>query len=102
MRISFERTGGLAGMRLATTIQSDNLSAEEAGKLWDLIEAASFFDQPATSPGPVPGADRFQYKIAVEAGDRRHTIQVNDAAGPAELRPLGQWLTNAARKPPRK
>ena len=102
MRISFERTGGIAGMRLATTIDSDNLSAEEAGKLQGLIEAANFFDQPATSHGPVPGADRFQYKIAVQAEDRCHTIQVNDAALPAVLRPLVQWLTNAARKPPRK
>jgi hypothetical protein len=102
MRISFERTGGIAGMRLATTIDSDNLSAEELGKLQSLIEAANFFNQAATSPGPVSGADRFQYKLAVEAEDRSHSVQVNDAAVPAELRPLVQWLTNAARKPPKK
>jgi hypothetical protein len=102
MTIDFERTGGFAGARLATTIHSEDLPAEEEGQLRDLIAAADFFQQPATSPGRAPGADRFQYKVSVEGDGRRHTIQVNEGAIPPELRPLLQWLTKVARQGPRK
>jgi emfourin len=97
MRIDFERTGGFAGMRLATTIDSDALSAEEAEKVREMIDAADFFNLPAVSPGPTKGADRFQYRLTVEAEGGRHTIQFTDATIPPRLRPLLQWVTNAAR-----
>jgi len=36
MRIQFERTGGFAGMRVATTIDMESLSADEARELREM------------------------------------------------------------------
>ncbi len=98
MRIHFERTGGFAGMGMAATIDTGSLSQEEAAQLRDLVEAAGFFDLPAEVTGPERGADRFLYRLTVEMEGRRHTVRTSDAAVPAALRPLIDWLTKAARK----
>ncbi len=98
MRIQFERTGGLAGIRLTHSVSSEALPAEEESKLAELIEAARFFELPAMMRATEPGADRFQYKISVESEQGKHTIQVDEAAVPPQLQPLLAWLKSAARK----
>ena len=62
----------------------------------ELVEAARFFELPAVMRSPAPGADRFQYKISVETGELAHTVQVDEAAVPAELQPLIAWLKKVA------
>ncbi len=98
MRIQFERTGGFAGMRLAVTIDSEALSQEEAIRLRELVDAAGFFELPEEITTPTPGADRFLYTLTVEVEGRRHTVRTSDAAAPAALRSLIDWLTKAARE----
>jgi hypothetical protein len=61
------------------------------------VDAARFFDLPAVIASPTPGADRFQYKITVEAEGRRHTVEVGEAAVPGNLQPLIQRLITLAR-----
>ena len=97
MRIHFERTGGFAGMRMTTTVDTESLSPEEARDLHEMVDAAEFFDLPATIAAPTPGADRFHYKLTVETEGRRHTVDVAEAAVPKALRPLLQQLTAFAR-----
>ena len=97
MRVSFERTGGFAGMRVTATIDSQELPPEEERKLRSMVEAADFFQLPATLPTPAPGADRFVYKLTVESDGQRHAVEASDAAVPPSLRPLVEWLTAAAR-----
>jgi hypothetical protein len=101
MQIHFERTGGFAGLRLTTTINSVTLSPEDAHKLQELIDTAQFFALPARLTAKTPGADRFQYKLTVETQDRQHIVEVDEGAAPATLRPLLNWLTTATktRKP---
>jgi len=98
MRIHFERSGGVAGIRLAHSVSSETLPAEEERKLAELLEAARFFELPGILRATEPGADRFQYKISVETKHGKHTIQVDEAAVPAQLQPLLAWLKTAARK----
>ena len=62
----------------------------------DLVEAAHFFEQPAVLRSSVPGADRFQYRISVETGQLKHTVQVDEAAVPHQLQPLIAWLKKVA------
>jgi emfourin len=97
MRIEFVRTGGFAGMHVAATVDTTKLPPDEARALQANVDAARFFDLPPTIASPAPGADRFQYKIAVEAEGRRHTVELGEAAVPESLQPLIQQLIALAR-----
>ena len=97
LKVQWERTGGFAGMRMASSIDSGSLSEEEARRLHELVEAAGFFELPEELTGPAGGADRFLYTLTVEMDGRRHTVRTAEAAAPAALRSLIRWLTNAAR-----
>jgi len=98
MQIHFERSGGLAGIRLSQNVSAEGLSEDERKKLAELIEAAHFFELPPVLRTSGSGADQFQYKISLESDQGKHEIQVDEAAMPAQLRPLVAWLQAAARK----
>ena len=98
MQVQFERTGGFAGMRLSAMINSESLSQEEARRLRELVDAAGFFELPREIIGPEQGTDRFLYTLTVEVQGRRHTVQTSEAAAPAALRSLINWLTKVARR----
>jgi hypothetical protein len=90
MQIEFTRTGGVTGMRLSKTFDTDKMPVETASELSELVDAAHFFELPdMASPG---GADRFQYKIAIERDDQSHTVQIGERSIPAALAPLVKKL----------
>ncbi len=97
MRIHFVRTGGFAGMRLASTIDSDALPEEENQMLQSELDNAHFFELPSQLTGESGGADRFQYEITVEEGSKRHTIAAGENALPGHVQPLVQHLERLAR-----
>ena len=97
MRVHFERSGGVAGFRLAATIDTETLPPDQARELEALVDAAGFFDLPEVMAGPAEAADQFQYRLTVEAGPRSHTVTVSESAAPASLRPLLRRLTVLAR-----
>src|SRR5262249_26450737 len=97
MRVLFERSGGMTGMRLTAVIDGEALAPDERGQLEQLIATADFFSLPERLASESPGADRFQYRVTVEWGDRRHSVVVEEAASLPALRPLLDWLTRAAR-----
>ncbi|BBD58418.1 hypothetical protein NIES2109_11930 [Nostoc sp. HK-01] len=98
MRITFERTGGFAGITKKTTLDTNTLPAKEAKELPLLVQAADLFHLPAQIPSPNPQSDRFQYRLTVEDNDKQHTVIVSEAALPGTLRPLIEWLNNAAKQ----
>lgn len=101
MRIEFVRTGGFAGLRMATTIDIDTLPPEEAQELQDALEEAHFFNQPPELLEESRGVDRFQYEITVDDGNRQYTIQAGDSSLPEHLQPLVQkleWLARTHRR----
>lgn len=97
MRISIERTGGFAGMRMAATVDSSWLSAEEAGELRARVETAGLFDM-KSEEASAEGADQFVYRLTIDEAGRTHTIMVTESEVPAKLRPLLSWLIGIARK----
>jgi hypothetical protein len=97
MRIQFVRTGGFAGMRLAATIDSDQLPHEDAELLKEALDSADFFSLPAHLMAEGGGADRFQYEITVEEGGCQHTVQAGDESLPEDLQPLVRQLERLAR-----
>lgn len=98
MRITFERTGGFAGITRKTTVDTTTLPAKEAKELPLLVEVADLFQLPAQIPSPNPQSDRFQYRLTVEDNGKQHTVTVSEAALPGTLRPLIEWLNNAAKQ----
>jgi hypothetical protein len=98
MQIQFERSGGIAGIRKTQSISSAMLPAEEEKKMADLVGAARFFELPPVMRATEPGADRFQYRISVETEKGKHTIQVDEAAVPAQLEPLIAWLKDTTQQ----
>ena len=96
MHISFERTGGFAGIRVGCEINTDNLTSEAASEVAAFVDASKFFDLPEVSLSC--GPDQFQYKINIEKDGKSRTIQFGERGMPASLSPLIKWLTAAARR----
>jgi hypothetical protein len=84
MRVRFKTEGGIAhlpGLSEPVIIDTDELPAEQAKELERLIEAADFFELPATSVPPPGAADYQQYTISVTTPTRSHEARL---AGPIE------------------
>jgi Emfourin len=93
--IEFTRSGGVAGIRLNKTFNTDSMPVETAAEIINLVHAADFFHLPASiSSG---GADKFHYKLFIEENDKSHTVQVDERAIPEALAPLLRRLESDAR-----
>jgi hypothetical protein len=96
MRVTFERSGGFAGLMLTTSIESAALSEGEAMQLRQLVESAKFFQLPAEFPLSAQ-TDRFQYELTVDMDNQHHTVTVGEENVPETLRPLIDWCMEKAR-----
>lgn len=99
MKISFERSGGFAGIKMTAVLDTESLPPGDARRLQEMVDASGFLNLPEFFPAPEKGADYFQYKLTVESEGRKHPVEVSEPSVPAKLRPLIDWLTKAARKP---
>ncbi len=102
MKVEFARTGGVAGIRLTATLDTEMLPPEEADHLRHLIAAASFFDQPSSRRSPTQGPDRFQYRVTIEDGDRVKRVEMAEVFIPETFQPLLDYLVDRARAAQRK
>jgi len=91
MQITVERTGGFTGIPLTKTVDSANLSHEEATLLHQMTTAANFFELPSTITS-TPQPDRFQYQITIELDGKKHSVTVGETAVSANLKALLNWL----------
>lgn len=98
MKIDFLRTGGVTGMRLAVTLDTDLLPPDEADCLRCMIADARFFDQLPSRRASGSGADRFHYRITVLDGDRTKQVEVDEPSVQEEFQPLLDYLIASARK----
>jgi hypothetical protein len=101
MRISFRMEGGLAhvpGLSEPVSIDTDELPAEEASELERLIEAARFFELPATSALPRGAADYRKYTITVATPARSHTAHLTDPIDDLHVQELVSHLSRLRAK----
>ena len=98
MRMTFERTGGFAGMTMTKVIDTTTLPAEASKQLRQLVDAADFFHLPATLTAKSRQPDRFEYHLTIQEDNQQHTVVVSEQAVPSSLRPLIEWLMAAARQ----
>jgi hypothetical protein len=97
MQVSYERTGGFAGMRIAASFDVDQLPEQDSKSIRDLIDKSDFVKLPAKILGPTPVPDQFTYEITVTADTWKHTVITGDASAPENLRPLIDLLSQLAR-----
>ncbi|MGB8702966.1 MAG: protealysin inhibitor emfourin [Thermosynechococcaceae cyanobacterium] len=98
MHISLKRTGGFTGVPLTVSVDTATLSPAESAQLQQMVETADFFQLPSTFSA-TPQPDRFQYQITIEEPGHRHSVTVGETAVPPNLKPLINWLMDAARQP---
>ena len=97
MVVSYERTGGFGGMRMAASFDLDELPEQDAESIRDCLHRAHFHTLPERITGQTAMPDQFTHKITVSSGASTHTVVTADASAPAELRPLIDLLNQLAR-----
>ena len=98
LRISFERSGGFAGITMKTAVDEKDLAPGEAQKLRQLVEEADFFNLPGKIVSRSPQPDRFQYELKLEGSGQQHTVTMSEEAMPVKLKPLVKWLMEKTRQ----
>jgi len=85
-------------MMMTVSVDTSKLAPNEANQLKSLVEEADFFQLPeAMTSAAQP--DRFQYHLTVAEQKRKHSITVTESSMPGTLKPLVNWLMDAARHP---
>src|SRR3954451_16274062 len=95
MKIQLERGGGFvpAATRRSVTIDSDNLPADDAARLRDLVAAAALPSLAAAArPTSPPRPDPFHYRVVVEDGNQRYSVDAADPDLTPAFRSLVNWL----------
>lgn len=96
IQIEFRRSGGLAGISLTATTTADQLPDEQAAQLRGLLAAPAPQQPPGSAPGE-GGADRFQYQLDLDDGQRHRSFAWDETQVPESVRPLLGALTRLAR-----
>jgi hypothetical protein len=99
-RIKFERTGGFAGMRIATDLKLDDLPEDQAHTISELLDDLDFRKLPEQMMNEEGMPDQFTYTITVETKKWEHTVVTGDVSAPEKMQELLQVLNRLAR--PRK
>ena len=97
-RIKYERTGGFAGIRIATDFKPEDLPDEQLRPLLELLDDMDFKELPAQLTGKSPMPDQFTYEITVETKKWEHTVIAGDASAPDKLQELFRLLDRIARR----
>jgi hypothetical protein len=97
MKIDFVRTGGFAGLRLALTLDTAGLPADEAARIRLLVQESGYFELDGGFPPAAPAPDRFEYRLAIESRTRgRHAVILPESSVTDRMRPLLNKLTALA------
>ncbi len=101
MNVRFEMEGGIAafpGLNKPVTIKTDEMSADQAAALQQLVQAARFFDLPAIVGAHSPSAADYRtYTITIEDAGRRHTVSMSDPIEDENVAALVDYLQKQAR-----
>ncbi|MCK6585146.1 MAG: hypothetical protein L6Q49_18770, partial [Anaerolineales bacterium] len=81
-KIRFERSGGFAGIRLATEIEAEALPEDQKKEIAELLDDMDFEELPAKLANRMPLPDEFVYSIVVEFGDQKYEVMAGESALP--------------------
>ncbi len=92
VRVSFRRTGGLAGLAIGVDTDTDALPPGHGEAVRSLL--AGHDSPPSGAPG---GPDRFNYELELDDGTQRRVLRWPETQVPEALRPLVAELTSRSR-----
>jgi hypothetical protein len=96
-RIKFERTGGFAGMRIATDLKLDDIPNDQARTISELLDELNFGGLPRNLTNDRSMPDQFTYTVTVETKNGEHTVVTDDASASEKMQELLQLLNRLAR-----
>ncbi len=96
-RIKFERTGGFAGMRIATELKLDDLPEDQANSVVELLDDLDFEQLPEQLISQDAKPDQFTYTITVETKKGEHTVVTGDTSASEKMQELLRLLNRLAR-----
>lgn len=88
MRVHVTRRGGLAGVALHASLDTDQLPPSEAARAEAALRALPW-GRPLAEPA---GADRFHYEVVTVEGGRERHLNLGEHEIPQSLRPLLELL----------
>ena len=88
MKIAVSRSGGIGGVRVSRSVDTERLEPDEARALEELVSASQFFELPPVLRGTSPRPDRYEYRLEVELGGRTHAVIAREELLPEALRRL--------------
>jgi hypothetical protein len=97
-RITFERTGGFAGMHITTNIVPADLPEKQAQALLELLDELDFDELPQQAMNNPSLPDQFTYHITVETKEGAHRVVTGDVSAPEKMQGLLEMLNRIARK----
>jgi hypothetical protein len=96
MKVTLVQSGGFANTQRRYTVDTVDPLVDETS-VSDLIASARFVELPPVIGGELDGADRKQYVITVDTGDRQHAVRTFDGAIPETLQPLLKYIRSHGR-----
>jgi hypothetical protein len=93
MQVKFVRSGGIAGLEMAATVDSGDLAADQQSVVSRLL-TEDLRGPGVSQPG---GADQFSYQLEIRQGDRTVRRRWEEPEVHEAVRPLLAALTRQAR-----
>ncbi len=88
MHVDLTRSGGLAGLTMAVSVDTARLPPDTAGVVDAALGQADLAGLAARPRRAAPGADRYQYDLTIERDGECHSLSFPETDVPAELRPV--------------
>lgn len=92
VHVRFQRSGGLAGIKIAVATDTNELSPAQGEMIRALLAAP---DSPP--PGASGAPDRFTYELLIDDGRQQRLLRWPETAVPDDVRPLIAELTTRSR-----
>ena len=98
--VTVTRSGGFAGIETRAAVDTAHLPLERAAELRSLVrraDAAALARRLAGARDDPHGADRFHYDVDIRVGDDVHRFSLGEAAIPAELKAVIDFVMSYGR-----
>jgi hypothetical protein len=97
LKVRLVRTGGVAGVRVVSEIESGDLTQDESLRLDKLVKGAEWSGLPTKTMRKPQARDLMEYAITLGGGAQQRTIVGDDLTLPPEARELVAFVIERGR-----
>jgi len=96
MKISIQRSGGIAGINRSYIVDTDTLSPDETRKIKKMVQDGRLFELRSPPPTITKGsADYYSYSITLDDNGTEHIVNCNQFNVQKELKLLIDYVENS-------